>query len=102
MLDVKVKFHGVIRDVTKSPTAQLSLPEGSTVRDLIATLHARYGQPFAERVLDPTFGVKTWVKLFLGNTELDYRALDTQLDTGGPNVSAILFVLPATTGGCVR
>jgi len=75
------------------------MPEGSTVRDLVAALHATYGQPFAERVLDPTIGVKTWVKLFLGSLELDPRMLDTRLDIDGPTVNAILFVLPATTGG---
>lgn len=99
VIDIKIKFIGIVREIVKEPTAQISLPDGATVRDLLAALHAAFGEPFAEDVLDPTLGVKTWVKLFLGSTELDYRALDTPLATEGPDVKAILCVLPPMAAG---
>ncbi len=99
MIDVQVKFHGVIRDITKAQTIELSMPEGSTLHDMLACLHGRYGQPFAERVLDSTLDIKPWVKLFLGETELDFRALATPLGDSGTNVKVMIFVLPASAGG---
>ncbi len=96
MVNVKVKFHGVIRDITKGPSAEVQLPEGSTIRDLLNQLHQNYGSEFADRVLDDRLGVRTYVKLFLNNYEVN--TLDTPIPNE-PDANAMLYVMPGSAGG---
>jgi len=97
---VSVKYHGVIRDVTKEPAAAFELPEGGTVRDLLDLMHQRYGPDFAERVLDERMGVRSYVMLFLNGKQLDNIALDTtKVCVGGAPTEAILYVMSGASGG---
>ncbi len=100
MATVKVKFHGVIRDITRTPMTEIEVDDNATVMDLLSALHQKYGQPFHDRVLDDALGVRTYVRLFLNDEELDNRALAaTNLVNGGVAAEAILYVMPAMTGG---
>lgn len=97
MVNVKVKFHGVIRDVTKAPTTELQMAEGSTIRDLLKVLHDKYGSAFADRVLDERTGVRVYVKLFLNNEEVG--TLDTKIVPDGTDANAMIYVMPGSAGG---
>ncbi len=100
MATIKVKFHGVIRDITGGPTTEVELSDDATVMDLLKTLHEKYGQAFYDRVLDEALGVRTYVRLFLNDEELDNNALaSTKLVTDGVAADAMLYVMPAMTGG---
>ncbi len=46
MINIRVKFNGVIRDVTKVPATEIKMAEGCTLSDLIAVLHEKYGPEF--------------------------------------------------------
>lgn len=100
MIQVKVKYYGVIRDVTRAPAAEFQLPDDATLSDLLDQMRQRYGQDFAERVLDHRIGVRSYVKLFLNDEEVGANALKTtKLSTGGPSPEATLYVMPGSTGG---
>ncbi len=100
MTKVKVKFHGVIRDITHAPTTEIELKDGATVKDLLDNLHQKYGRDFYDRVLDDMVGVRTYVRLFLNNEEVDNTKLDTtKVVVDGSAAEAMLYVMPASTGG---
>ncbi len=96
-MNVKVKFLGIIRDITKGSELELQMPEGATIRGLLQELNRKYGQDFADRVLDDHLGVRTYVKLFLNNYEV--TDLDTEIIADGPAANALLYVMPGSTGG---
>jgi molybdopterin converting factor small subunit len=100
-LPVRVKFYGVIRDVVDGPQVELELSRDSTVRDLLRSLADRYGEGFVERVMDSQRGIKTYVRLFINDNEIGNDSLDTRLATGEAPLQALVYVLPATTGGKV-
>ncbi len=100
MATVKVKFFGVIRDVTGAQTTEVEMQDGATVMDLLKELHNRYGQPFYDRVLDEAIGVRTYVRLFINNEELPNNKLDARLVEDGVAAEAMFYVMPAMTGGC--
>lgn len=100
MAIVKVKFFGVIRDVTGSLTAEIEVKDDATVEDLVVELRKKYGPAFADRVLDGAIGIRNYVKLFLNNEEVDNKYLGTtKLMIGGSLAEATIFVMPATAGG---
>ena len=100
MLTVTVKFYGVIRDVTSATTVQVGLDDGATVMDLLDHLHEKYGREFYNRVLDESTGIRHYVKLFLNNQEVDGKALTTtRLAADGSSAEAMLYVMPAGSGG---
>ncbi len=99
-MQVTVKFHGVIRDVTREGTAELELPDDATVDDLLVRLCDKYGQGFADRVLDDRMGIQSYILIFLNDEEVNPSALKTtRLCTDGQNARATLYVLPGSTGG---
>ncbi len=98
-LPIRVKFYGIIRDVVDGPQVEMQLPQDSRVIDLLRSLVDRYGEKFAERVMTSQGGLKTYVKVFINNQEVDANHLNTQLVTEGESAEALVYVLPATTGG---
>ncbi|MDO8691817.1 MAG: MoaD/ThiS family protein [Dehalococcoidia bacterium] len=100
MVKVKAKYYGVIKDLIKAPTAEFELPDDATMSDLLALMEQRYGQEFALRVLDDRIGVRSYVKLFLNDEEVDSSAIGTtRLGKAGPDAEATLFIMPSSTGG---
>ncbi|MDP2662381.1 MAG: MoaD/ThiS family protein [Dehalococcoidia bacterium] len=98
-LPVTVKFYGVIRDVVDGPQLETQMPRDSTVMDLLAFLADRYGAPFVERTMTSQGGLKTYVKVFVNNQEVDGNSLARPLITEGQTTEAMVYVLPASTGG---
>jgi MoaD family protein len=96
MATVKVSFYGVVKDAVDQPYVEVEIPQGATVRDLLQLLAQRYGDSFAQRVLDATTGIKTYVRIFINDRDID--DLDTPI-ADGPVAEATVYVLPATMGG---
>lgn len=96
---VRVKFYGIIRDVVDGPQIEIQVNPELTVKDLLSYLAERYGQQFVERVMTSEGGLKTYVKVFVNNREVDSNNLATPLITEGEATEAMVYVLPATTGG---
>ncbi len=100
MVKVKAKYYGVVKDIIKAPTAEFELPDDATMGDLLAAMAQRYGREFAQRVLDDRIGVRSYVKLFLNDEEIEGSAIGTtRLGIGGPDAEATLFIMPSSTGG---
>jgi molybdopterin converting factor small subunit len=98
MIPVRVKFYGWIRDVVDGPEAEVSLPEESSIKDLVDLLVERYGPGFAERVLEGRRGFKSYVKFFLNEEEIN--DLEARLKKEGQNaVQAMVYVMAAMDGG---
>ena len=98
-LPIRVKFYGIIRDVVDGPQVELQLPQNSTVNDLLRSLADRYGDKFVERVFNSQGDLKTYVRVFINNQEVAGNFLTTRLVTEGESAEALVYVLPATTGG---
>ncbi|MDO8691506.1 MAG: MoaD/ThiS family protein [Dehalococcoidia bacterium] len=98
-LPITVKFYGVIRDVVDGPQLETQMPQDSTVTDLLNFLADRYGAPFVERVMTSQGGLKTYVRVFINNQEVDGNNLTRPLITEGQTTEAMVYVLPASTGG---
>lgn len=98
-LAVTVRFYGIIRDVVDGPQVEVHLPQGSTVIDLIRSLADKYGEKFVERVMNSHGGLKTYVRVFVNNREMNSSSLAARLVTEGESAEALVYVLPATTGG---
>ncbi len=100
MIRIKVKFYGVIKDIIKEPAAEFEMPDGATMADLLDVMRLRYGDAFAQRVLDERIGVRTYVKLFLNDEEVDNDAVSsTRLSTTSDRAEATVYVMPSSTGG---
>lgn len=97
---VRVKYYGVIKDIIKEPTAEFDLPDGASVADLLALMGQRYGPEFIQRVMDERIGVRTYVRLFLNDEEVEGKAIGTTpLSAPGGSAEATLYVMPSSTGG---
>ena len=96
---IRVKFYGIIRDVVDGPQVEIQVDSDFTVKDLLGYLAQRYGEKFVERVMTSEGGLKTYVKVFVNNREVDSNNLSIPLNTEGEATEAMVYVLPATTGG---
>ena len=100
MVEVSVKYHGVIRDVTREAAASFELPDGSNMRDLLDQMHRKYGPLFAERVLDSRIGIRSYVMFFLNGNQVEHSALQsTRLAPEDGVTEAILYVMSGASGG---
>lgn len=100
MVTVKVKFFGVVRDVTDGPHTVVELDDDATLIDLLQELHKKYGKPFYDGVLSESKGMKGHVKLFMNGEEVDSRKLaTTKVMVDGAAAETMFYVVPATTGG---
>ncbi len=94
---IQVRFYGVIRDVIGGTSVEVQLAEHSTTRDLLAVLHEKYGQGFADRVLDEKGDVRSYVRLFLNDDQLN--DLDTILAENDSAAKMVIYVMPGSAGG---
>lgn len=99
-MKIKINFYGVIRDVINEPKIEISLPDNSTVLDLLNVLAERYGPKFADRLLTKNKRLQPYVRLFINNTNVDFHQLDMDLGSKGESTAeATVYVLPASMGG---
>lgn len=67
---VKVKFMGDLRALIAQPTAVVTLPQGSTIADLMTWLSNRYGEAFTHRVFSSPGTLQHYMLLFLNGRDI--------------------------------
>ena len=95
-VEVKVELYGVVRDLVKDSTVEVSLPdrEGASYADVLESLAERFGPAFRDRLFGP-LGLLSHVKVYAGGKQV--TDLDQALPDGdGPLVRIIVF---AAAGG---
>ena len=95
MLEVSVSFYGHIRGLVPQGKMGLSLPEGSTVADLIHGLVEGLGEPFRERAFDEQGQLLPSVRIIVDGEVVETP--DQPLGGEGAKV-AVVFVPPVIGG----
>jgi len=78
-LQVKVKFYGSLRKLTRAKEINVEVPEGSSVMELITYLSDIYGEEFEREVIDKG-KIKRLVRIALN--EEDIEDLSEKLEEG--------------------
>ncbi len=93
---VKVKFMGDLRALIREPDSVVTLPEGSTIADLMNSLSESYGEPFTRRVFSSPGTLHHYMLLFLDGR--DIKEMGGMAATlGGGEVEVVM--LPMFEGG---
>lgn len=98
---VNVHLAGDLRGLIGERTLALELPNGSTVRDVFASLSSRYGEPFSARVFTNAGTLEHTIAVFVDGRNIQrHGGLETALT---PDESAArdveIFMLPIIEGG---
>jgi len=67
---VRVKFMGDLRAVIGKRDETMTLPQGSTVGDLFASLCRSYGEPFVSRVFSKAGALQHYVVVFVNGENI--------------------------------
>ncbi len=95
MIRVQVNFFSNVRALTGEPGSTLELPEGSSVRDLLGIVAARYGDELREYLFTDEEGLHSHVVVILNGMGVGVlRGLDTALNDGDR-----VAILPTIGGG---
>ncbi|RLF96264.1 molybdopterin synthase sulfur carrier subunit [Thermococci archaeon] len=78
-MQVKVKFYGSLRKLTRAKEINVEVPEGSSVMELITHLSDIYGEEFEREVIDKG-KIKRLVRIALN--EEDIEDLSEKLEEG--------------------
>ncbi|HDI10241.1 MAG TPA: MoaD/ThiS family protein [Euryarchaeota archaeon] len=78
-MQVKVKFYGSLRKLTRAKEINVEVPEGSSVMELITYLSDIYGEEFEREVIDKG-KIKRLVRIALN--EEDIEDLSEKLEEG--------------------
>lgn len=73
-MEVELRYYAMVRDAAGKRAETLSLPEGSTVRDLITRLVSLYGEKLRGYVYDDEERILDY--LMFSVNEQDIRSLD--------------------------
>jgi MoaD family protein len=95
-ITVRVRFMGDLRPVVGRREAWVSLPEGSTVGDLMRSMSESYGEPFVSRVFTGTETLQHYILVFLNGRNIrDLGGLEARLGEGDVEI----IMLPMFEGG---
>jgi molybdopterin converting factor small subunit len=95
---VRVRFMGDLRAVVESRDLQISLPQGSSVGDLLGSLAERYGDPFAKWLFTGSGELHHYILIFVNGENIqDTGGLSTGLGEQEDQVEVIM--LPMFEGG---
>jgi MoaD family protein len=98
MLEVKVRFFTILREIVGKREETLSFPSDArvSVDDVLKTLSKKYGKPFTEYVFNSETGQPKNFLQFLvnGNSASTLDMLETELANGD-----VLAILPPVGGG---
>src|SRR3990172_13032938 len=95
-LAINVKFMGDLRALLQRRTLTVTLPQGSTVGDLFASLCGNYGEPFSSRVFTHSGALQHYILVFLNGQNIkDVGGLAAGV--GGGGVGGVM--LPLFGGG---
>ena len=97
-IDVRVRFMGDLRAVVESRDLEMSLPQGSSVGDLLSSLAERFGDPFAKWVFTGSGDLHHYILIFVNGENIqDIGGLSVKLGEQGGKVEIIM--LPMFEGG---
>ncbi len=96
-ITVALKFIGGLSSILDKREDEVTVPEGTTVKQLLDILVQRYGDAFNNRVWTPQGGLRTDCKVFLGQEDISTLGLDTEVKPGG----VTLFFLQGMSGGAL-
>jgi molybdopterin converting factor small subunit len=97
-VSIRFTFYGAVKDVVGESNAEVMVPQGATLRQLLQALTQRYGQEFAAQVLRSDGGPQGYVRLFIGDEAVDNFDMDTGLISGDTREVTVL-ILPTAMGG---
>ena len=97
-ISVKVRFMGDLRAVVESRDLEMSLPQGSSVGDLLSSLAERFGDPFAKWVFTGSGDLHHYILIFVNGENIqDIGGLSAKLGERDDRVEIIM--LPMFEGG---
>ena len=97
-IGVRIRFMGDLRAVIESSDLKMSLPQGSSVGDLLSSLAERYGDPFAKWVFTGSGDLHHYILIFVNGENIqDIGGLSVKLGEQGDQVEIIM--LPMFEGG---
>lgn len=94
---VNVRFFGLLAAMAGERRVTLSLPEGSTLGDVVAELGKRFGQNFLDSIVRAPGEMHSYCQAFVNDTQVDDLAAG--LEAGGPAAEVGLILLMASEGG---
>jgi len=93
---VRVRFMGDLRAVIGKRDQTMTLPQGSTVGDLFASLCRSYGEPFVSRVFSKAGALQHYVVVFVNGKNIkEAGGLGTRLEESEIEI----VMLPMFEGG---
>lgn len=95
-MKIKVKYFAIARELVGTPEQELDLAKGSSAKDLLDLLVAKYGDKFREFLYDPITGVLRPNLQFLVGDKLlaDLDGMATVLSEG-----TAFAIIPPVGGG---
>ncbi len=95
---VRIRFMGDLRAVVESRDIRMSVPQGSSVGDLLSSLAEKYGDPFAKWVFTGSGDLHHYILIFVNGENIqDIGGLSTKLGDRDDHVEIIM--LPMFEGG---
>ena len=93
---VRVRFMGDLPSVTGQRSVVVTLPEGSTVADLVESLSLSHGEGFRKRIFSGPAKLQHTMLIFVDGEHIEERgALAASLGRGDVE----LYMLPVICGG---
>jgi len=95
MIEVKVSFFLMLREIVGAKTVKLNLPERSTVLDLVKFLAKEYGEQFSKYVFDEKHSVRQYLSFLVNSKNIEHlNGFKTRLNSGDS-----IVILPPPAGG---
>lgn len=95
---VRIRFMGDLRAVVASRDVTKSVPQGSSVGDLLSSLAQEYGDPFGKWVFTGSGDLHHYILIFVNGENIqDTGGLSTKLGERDDRVEIIM--LPMFEGG---
>ena len=95
---VRVLYFGLVRNVVKEAEEDISLPAGSTVRELVEILCQKHGEALRDALFTVEGTLTANTILLLDGTNVQYsRGLDTEI--GADQSLHVLLTTTALAGG---
>ncbi len=89
---VKVKFYGVLKEITKEREVEA---EALTIKHLLSTLAAKYGNSFVEKIYDQDCAIRRFINICINGRDIRFINHVNTLLRDGDEVA----IIPAVSGG---
>jgi len=89
---VKVKFYGVLKEATHEKEVEA---EALTIKNLLETLAAKYGNSFKEKIYDGDCAIRRFINIYVNGRDIRFiNNINTALRNGDE-----VAIIPAVSGG---